>query len=603
MLTAIVGLSLLVPDVHAAVNGRVSASSSLTDEEGVRHVANRLVDGLLGDGWAEGADGNGEGAWFEVDLGRTTEVESVSIWPGNLVKGKQSFKQYSRPRTIKVSLSGGGGEPVELEYLLEDRMTRLDLVLEAPSKARKLRVEVVDVYEGIIFSQMHVAEVAVNFGRSGDRMEGLIKWLDSSAGLKAAEKHEEEVKERYKTIKAAEFGDLESLRVIMGQAGDGPDYLRARALALVDVGYRAAAIRPSALALSALKKLKDPNAIPAIEMAALRSWGRTEREFQDLAEIFYAHQELLSARNNLPYWGASGWELGALQGFSEPLNLEADRHGNLYVADIGNNRIQRFSYEGRGEQQWGGDPGITDAWFRDGRKFYASGAAPGDGPGQFVNPLDLCMIPGEEGEGFAVLDYEMRIQVYDEKGRQRIGWTVDTDARLDPGVGGEGFIVWVPKKRALYAVIGQYLVGYNLDSEEVLRVELEDGTPNGLEVFKGKLLLVYGREVVRYDLDGFRWGVVLDEEHLGTGYEDLDITVDENGKLWVVTDKGWAYKFRSPGKLDYKIQLSAVDLVRPRVAVQEDILYTTDRDRIIRIDALQAKMDAEAEAEAEAKGE
>ncbi len=597
MLTALIGLGLLIDDAGAALNGRVTTSSTHTDDEGVKHSPDRLVDGVLGSGWAEGDSGNGEGSWVELDLGRTTEIETVSLWAGNLSKGRQSFKQYTRPRTVKVTLKGSG-EPVELEYLLEDRMTRLDLALEEPVQARKLRIDVVDVYEGIIFSEMHISEVAVNFGRSADRMEPLIKWLDSTAGQKAADKHDEEMKALYKSVKAAEFGDLETLRRIMDQAGDGADYLRTQAKARVDVGYRAAAIRPSETALSALKKLKDPNAIPAIELAALRSWGRVERELTDLVQIFDAHQELLSARNNLPYWGDTGWELGALRGYSEPLNLEADQHGNIYVADIGNNRVQRFTYDGRGEQQWGGDPGITDAWFREGRKFYASGAAPGDDPGQFVNPLDLCLLPGEENDGFAVVDYEGRVQVFDEQGRLRIGWTVDHDARLDPGVGGEGFIAWVPKKKALYAVLGQFLIGYTLDGEEILRVELEDGTPNGLEVFKGKLLLVYGREIVRYDLDGFRWGTVIDEEMLGTGYEDLDITVDENGRLWVITDKGWAYKLKSYTKLDYKIQLSDVDLVRPRIAVQEDIIYATDRDRIIRVDALQAKMDADAEAEA-----
>ncbi len=600
MICTLLGLGLAVTPVHAAVNGRTKASSFHVDEEGTRHSAGRLVDGLLTSGWAEGEDGYGEGSWVEVDLGRKTVVERVSLWPGNLSKGRQSYKQFSRPRTVRISLLGGA-EPTELEYLLEDRMTRLDLDLEESVEVRKIRVEVVDLYEGIVFSEMHIAEIAVNFGRSGDRMDGLIKWLDSPAGLEAAEAHAEEVKGLFQVVKDAEFGDLETLRLIMDQAGDGPDYLRARAGALVDVGYRAAAIRPSEVALSALRKLKDPNAIPAIEMAALRSWGRAERELHDLAEIFYAHQELLGARNNLPYWGVSGWELGAMRGFDEPINVEIDRHGNVFVADIGNNRVQKFTYEGRAERQWGGDPGITNAWFRDGRRFYASGAAPGDGAGQFVNPLDVVLIPGEEGEGFAVLDYEMRIQIYDEEGRQRIGWSIDSDARIDSGVGGEGFLAWVPGKQRLYAVVGEDLVGFTLDGDEVLRVELEDGTPNGLEVFKGKLLMVFGREIVRYDLDGFRWGVVLDEEHLGEGYEDLDLTVDEAGRLWVITDKGWAYKFKKPGKLDYKVMLSDVDLVRPRIAVQEDILYCTDRDRIIRVDALQAKMDAEAEAEAAAE--
>ncbi|CAF3577114.1 unnamed protein product, partial [Rotaria socialis] len=42
--------------------------------------------------------------------------------------------------------------------------------------------------------------------------------------------------------------------------------------------------------------------------------------------------------------GENGQGAGANQ-FDVPVGLSFDRHGNLYVADMGNNRIQRFSIE------------------------------------------------------------------------------------------------------------------------------------------------------------------------------------------------------------------------------------------------------------------
>ncbi|CAF3745094.1 unnamed protein product, partial [Rotaria socialis] len=42
--------------------------------------------------------------------------------------------------------------------------------------------------------------------------------------------------------------------------------------------------------------------------------------------------------------GGNGKGAGANQ-FNVPIGLSFDRHGNLYVVDMGNNRVQRFSIE------------------------------------------------------------------------------------------------------------------------------------------------------------------------------------------------------------------------------------------------------------------
>jgi len=167
-------------------------------------------------------------------------------------------------------------------------------------------------------------------------------------------------------------------------------------------------------------------------------------------------------------------------------------------------------------------------------------------------------------------------------------------SEVNAGVGGEGYIAYVPKKDLLYVIMGRDMAAFNMDGEEVVRVVLEDGAPNAVEVApKNYLMMVYGRDVVRYDLDGFRFGEVLSREELGTGYEDMDITVDENRNIWLVTDTGWAYKYDKKLKKQLlKLKLSDVDLIHPRIAVFENYVYVVDRDRIIRLDAEQARLDA-----------
>ena len=591
----LLGLLLQTGAADAATAGRAVASSTFVDDEGVRHLPRLAMDGLMASGWGEG-DSDSD-TWLEIDLGKTHDVTEVSIWPGNLEEGKKSFKEYARPKTIVVELKGRG-EPVSRELVLEDRMHRLDIPLEG--KARKIRIQVKDRYEGMVFSDLFIAEVGINFNDSSSALSRLIEWVRSSSADRAHENHEEKVRETFAAIRDAEFGDQEKLDILMRWAGDGPDYIRRKALQMVDAGYLAAAIRPDVDAVDAIRKLKDPNAIPALEMAALRLSGDKKNEMQDVVQYFYAYQNYIGGpRRNIRYWGEPGWELGALQSFGEPVPIEVDPDGNVYVADIGNNRIQRYTVDGRPERQWGPEAGITSEWFDVGRQFYVSGAQAGDAPGQFVTPLDVALIPMEEGMGFAALDALGRVQVFDHEGRGLIGWRMEFRSEVNAGVGGEGYIAYVPKKDRLYVVMGKDMAAFSMDGEEVLRTVLEEGAPNALEVSpKNYLLMVYGRDVVRYDLDGFRYGEVLSRDQLGSGYEDMDITVDENRNIWLVTDTGWAYKYDKKLKKQLlKVKLSDVDLIHPRIAVFENYVYVVDRDRIIRLDAEQARLDAEDAAE------
>ena len=85
----------------------------------------------------------------------------------------------------------------------------------------------------------------------------------------------------------------------------------------------------------------------------------------------------------------------------------------------------------------------------------------------------------------------------------------------------------------------------------------------------------------------------MDTKVLGDGFESLDMTVDEDNKLWILTDRGEAFKFKRPGKVDFKINAIDRAIRYPRIAVIEDILYITSDDRIEVVDIRQRKIDLE----------
>src|SRR5690606_5056940 len=116
---------------------------------------------------------------------------------------------------------------------------------------------------------------------------------------------------------------------------------------------------------------------------------------------------------------------------------------------------------------------------------------------------------------------------------------------------------------------------YSLTGDELGRFPIADGVPSGAVAFKnGKLGLIFGQELVLYGLDGFRHGGVL-RGALGKGFESWDVTLDEEGKLWAVTDKGTLTKFKSPGKVEFTVQLDAFSLQVPRLDVYDGLAFIT----------------------------
>jgi len=589
--------SLLLAATLALAAGKATGSSVKEDSDG-KHTAELAFDGLMATGWAEGDVGYGEKSWLELDLGAATKLESISLWPGNLANGAKSYKEYSRPRLIRVLVDGKPqGEPVRLQ----DEMQRKDIAVDATG--RVVRIEVDEVFEGLVYPDLYIAEMAVNFteGERARAVEKVDAWRASKEGERLQKDYEDKVISAF-DVHFKDSDDMDSLAFLVSAAGDGPEYLRKRVSSLVPIGYRAAAIVADPRSIEAIRKLKDPNGIPGLEMAALRAIGREQRELRDIIDYFYAYAELRGGgRRNIDPWGERGWEVGALQSFGEPLAIEANEYGEIYVADTGNNRVQMFNPDGVSIRQWGAKPDVTQLWFGGKRKWYVGGSGASEDSGSFVNPVDVELIPGKEADAFATLDARGRVQLYDESGNPTIGWKVRLDHEIEDKVGGDAYLAWLPKKEQLVVIIGKDAVVYSTDSAEVGRWKVEDGVPNGCEVGPdGRLYLVFGDEIVSYNPKGYRYQTVMDKAIFGVGFEDVDVTLDDAGRMWVLTDTGWVFKFKKPGKLEWKVKISDIPLERQRFAVVQGMVFFTDRDRVVAVDALQRHID---EVEAAAREE
>ncbi len=584
-LTALFGVLLLSTPAWA---GGVTASSTLQDADG-KHPADLAFDGLLGTGWAEAEMGVGGGTWVEVDLGSATKIDTVSLWGGNLAKGERTFKEYGRPKLVQVHVDGQKvGEAVRLQ----SEMTRVDLSVEVTG--RTLRLEFVEAFEGGVYTDMFVAEVAVNFteGERARAVEKVDAWRASKDGLAQQKKYEEQALAAYEKHKADPY-DKESLEFLMDAAGEGPEYLRKRVTSLVPLGYRAAALVPDEMAMSAIRKLKDPTGIPGLEYAAMRALGKQRREIIDTIEYFRAWRDLQGGgRRNIRAFGETGWEVGAFQSFGEPMPIEVDGYGNGLVVDTGNNRVQRFTPQGVTDKQWGAPKDVSEYWYGSRRPWYAAGGMASEDAGAFKNPIDIEKIPGKDADGFIVFDASGRLQIFDEEGNGQLGWTVAVDDQVQAKVGGEGYLAYLPKKKLIIAIIGNDAIVQDLKSEKVGSFVIKDGTPNAVEVGPDeRLYMAFGDEIVTYNSDGFRYGTVIDDKILGAGFEDMDITLDEKGEMWVIIDTGWVFKFKKPGKLDWKLKVIDHELIHPRFAVFQGNVLITDRDTIIAVDAMQMHLD------------
>ena len=116
----------------------------------------------------------------------------------------------------------------------------------------------------------------------------------------------------------------------------------------------------------------------------------------------YAEANTSSSHPYILQWGESG--LNTPGKFSFPQNIALDELGNVYVTDLGNKRVQKFTNDGTFLKTWGSS---------------------GTGPGQFQSPAGIDVF---NGTVYVVDNQQNRVQQFDLNGNFISSWGGQGDA-------------------------------------------------------------------------------------------------------------------------------------------------------------------------------
>lgn len=582
-LPVFLGLGLLLLPTLASAGPKFSASSHKSSSDS-DNSASKAFDGLLSTSWGEDKPGQGVGEWLAVDFGKDVAIETISVWGGDF-SSKRDWKSRARVAEATVSWTGPDGEG-DKTIELGDRFARRDMNLGVTIRTLKIRID--EIHEGAVFADAHIAEVAFDFRKkpAASFAEAIEKKVSGSRTLR---KQRDAGLTELETALDACLNNVDysaNLRTIGGIASRGLLYLVPVVQAAVPVGYRLQMLPFNEDAVVALGQLKDANAIPYLDIAAAGARDHGDREWllQGVAR-FEAQAELKSSmRSTVPNWGSTGMEKGAFKSRGEPMSIAADSQGNIWVADTGNNRVQRLTSMGTADLVIGGEKAIVTSWFGDESEPYASGSKAGREPGEFMQPVFVAV---GNYDNVMVIDADLRVQTFDPDGKPIAQWQLDTRWRPRAGAGnGTPIITWLDDN--YYLIVRDEVWVYNAEGEKQNQYNLAGGKAQSAVVAaNGKLLVrhVGSREITEYKPeDGFKQGRWMKSDVPDDGSEDWDMATDEKDGLYVVTDAGTVYHFNKRGKFLGKIPVFENPKDSPRVAVFDTLIFVSAKDKIVRFE-------------------
>ena len=581
--------SLPAVALAGAPTPKLSASSSHDSGTSV-HGPELAFDGLLSTSWAEGKPGNGEGEWIEVDLGEDREIAIVSVWAGAF-DGQESWKGRGRAAEITISGTGPDGD-FKKQAEIGDRFSRKDVRLG--KTVRTLRITIDSVHQGSVFDSTHIAEVAFDFHDPAVWKDALATADEAIAKDIAKSRTTRELPEQEPEALKTAYLDCKdnveyskNFKVIEAVAKTGWQWRAEGVQKHVPLGYRLAAQQFEEKAIGYLVKLKDPNAIDTLETAAAGTQNADDREWLYLeVKFLLAEQDLRrSMRATVPQWGSEGFEKGAFMARGEPMAIDVDSAGNLYVTDIGNNRVQRFTSAGTVERVIGGERGIAQWWFGDKESDpYATASLPGTEAGQFQQPYGLAV---GNYDILAVVDAALRVQTFDAEGKPKAQWTIDKPWSVKSGRGnGTPIVTWLGDD--FLFIVKDEVLTYSADGELKKRYTLEGGDVQAAVIAAGGKLIVRHAgttDLVEYKpQDGFRQGIWAKKGVPDDGSEDWDMCTDADDNVYVATDAGNVHKWNKRGKFLTTIEAFENPRDMPRCAVNGPIIYIIAKNEIARVE-------------------
>ncbi|MFB0841351.1 NADase-type glycan-binding domain-containing protein [Paenibacillus oleatilyticus] len=131
---------------------RVTASSTLPDENKISYNANQLTDGNTKTGWCEGIKGDGIGETVTLEFGELREVSGIDLING-LAQSLQTFKANNRVKSLKAEFSDGSSEILNASFVQMNFGKKV--------KTSFIKLTILEVEKGDKYSDTCMSEVRV----------------------------------------------------------------------------------------------------------------------------------------------------------------------------------------------------------------------------------------------------------------------------------------------------------------------------------------------------------------------------------------------------------------------------------------------------------
>ena len=551
---------------------KITASSAARDA-GKLLGPELALDGDLATVWQAAGPSSGENEWLEIEFRTPRPIASLTLFGGDF-SSQSAFVAHNHVAEAVLELTTKAGqETIPLTFAARFEPLRLPLGREV----RKLRLTLKRLYAGAIYANGCLAELAFDLElKDPSVLAALDGWRHSQVGESQLTQWRSRLQEARTALKA---GNLEAFPPVLDAARRGLDPIRAFLSTRLAPGFVLSHLDPEPLAIEIIQDLGLPDAVPAVEQAVWLVDDVDASRMRELVSFLIASGELHRApRRNLPRFGTTGWEPGAFQSLNGPLPFAADNAGYLYVADVGNNRVQRLDPDGQFERSSGSTPQITRTFLDLEVPHYVTGHRPGEATGQFVQPVALA---SNGKDKLVVLDAHARLQVLDVDLHALLQWRLPDDAgvSLSPG---EAYPRLLWHERRIYCLWGSKVFVFDEGGKLTRRFALQQ--PARAAVAFKRMLLVYhgGRTLHHYGLDGVYLGELhnLPEKD---PVEDLELAVGPDKRLYVHSDQSQLYRYSFKGEL-LATGRSGMPVGAPvRLAVTPEVVLMSANDRLKRL--------------------
>lgn len=142
-------------DAYAKAEVTGGAASSTVVQEGYDNSVNMVFDEDVVTSWQEGAEGNGEGEFFSLQLDREYQVKYITLNLGNW-RDQQRYDENGVPKTLTIWLDE---QSFQMEFPHERRQFCLEFSKEC--SAREIYVRIDEVYEGNLWDDTCISEIGI----------------------------------------------------------------------------------------------------------------------------------------------------------------------------------------------------------------------------------------------------------------------------------------------------------------------------------------------------------------------------------------------------------------------------------------------------------